>query len=168
MTGDGIAGMTSRRQFIASVGTISALAGCTGTRETGGPGSVCEAGINSESGGDVFALTPQITSYSAGQEPLVELTVPIRQATVRARNVDQFTIYSNATVLYQMPVNQNDAPVGTSGRYDAADVVEYSQSLGHVPQTGIYRIVALDTDGEQLAQIQVEFRCYRDRNEGPQ
>lgn len=152
-------GVTTRRQLLITAGALGTLAGCT-TRQESSPRSVCETGILGPGGDAIFTLEPTLRSFGAGEEPLVELVVPIRQATIESETVDQFSVFNDETLLYQIPVNQNDDAVGETNRYDTDDVVEYSQSLGHVPQTGIYRIVALDSASEQLDELGIEFRCY--------
>jgi hypothetical protein len=166
---------STRRGLLADlgvgVGALAVTAGCTVPRSGGGPGAVCAASL-SGTDGSVFALTPQVASTGAGgddgTEPgLVVLVVPIRQATIRAEDVDLIRIVDGEDVRYRIPVHPGDEPVGETSRYDAADVVEYAQSLGHVPQTGRYRLVALDAAGERIDEIRIDFRCYRPVDEGP-
>jgi len=158
--------MVTRRRFLGIVGAVGALAGCSAQQETSRPGTVCEVGILADSGETVFSLTPTVRSFGTGEEPLAELVVPIRQETIAAENVDELAVRSGEEIRHRIPVTQNDKPLGETNRYDFDDVVEYSQSLGHVPQAGIYRIAALDAEGEDIEQVGIEFRCYFDPDEG--
>jgi hypothetical protein len=127
---------------------------------------VCSASIDSDDSDPVFSLTPTVRSFGGGTTPVAELVVPIRQTVVGSLNVDQIAVVSGTEVQYRMPVGPDDDPVGATNRYNADDVVEYGQSLGHVPQSGMYRIVAQNGDGEALDEVRIEFRCCRVLEEG--
>lgn len=155
--------MFSRRRLLATTGTLVSLAGCSGTTSESGPQVVCSAGVLAGDGGDVvFELTPQVSSYGQGDTPVVELTVPVRRSVLADESVATIEIRSGDATQYRIPVDPaNDETVGKVQRYEADDVVEYSQSLGHVPQNGRVRLVALDTEDQQVDTLGVEFRCYR-------
>jgi len=127
---------------------------------------LCETSILVGSGDVIFNLMPTVGSRGGSEDPLAELNIPIRQATIEAEGIYQFSVFNDEDLLYQIPVNQNDEAVGETNRYETDDVVEYTQSIGHVPQTGIYRIVALDSEGESLEQLELEFRCNIVTDEG--
>jgi hypothetical protein len=159
--------MLTRRRLLLSVGGFVGLAGCSITQQTGGRGAVCAAsfsGFGGQSGNTVFSITPQVTSFGAGDEPLVELILPVRRATIESEGVDRLVVSSGGDVLYRIPVTRDDETVGPTNRYEYDDVVEYSQSLGHLPQNGIYEVAALDSGGQELDRIGLEFRCYRQPN----
>lgn len=161
--------MLTRRRLLISTGSLVGLAGCSIGRQTGGRGAVCAAGFSGfgeRSGDSVFSITPQVTSFGAGDEPLVELVLPVRRDTVESEGVDRLVVSSGGDVLYRIPVTRDDETVGPTNRYEYDDVVEYSQSLGHLPQNGIYDVVALDSAGQELDRIGIEFRCYRQPEEG--
>lgn len=159
--------MVTRRTFLNSTATFVGLSGCSGTQQSSSQQSVCATSINSGDSDPVFSLTPNVRSFGGGTTPVVELVVPIRQAVVESQNIRQLVVSSDEEVRYRIPVNPDDDTVGSTNRYDADDVVEYTQSLGHVPQNGIHRIVALNDEGEQLDEDRIEFRCYRVMDEGP-
>lgn len=85
---------------------------------------------------------------------------------VESQNVRELVVSTGSDVLYRIPVSPDDDPVGNTNRYDTDDVVEYAQSLGHAPQNGLYRIVALNSEGETLDEVRIDFRCYRAFDEG--
>jgi hypothetical protein len=151
--------MLQRRAVIGGVAVLagSALSGCAAVREETSLRAVCDAGILAGSDGPVFRLTPQV---SPGPQ-VVELVVPLRQATIRATDLDLVVVEDGDRRLYRIPVNAADEPVGEVQRYDTADVIEYAQSLGPVPQTGRYRLVALTDGGDVIDEVGIEFRCYR-------
>ena len=159
--------MVSRRRLLALSGSLIVGAGCTGTTSESSPRVVCSAGILAGDGGDViFGLTPQVSSYGQGDAPVVELTVPVRRSVLADEGVATIDIRSGEETEYTIPVDpQNDEPVGSVQRYDADDVVEYGQSLGHVPQNGRLRLVALDAEGQEVDAVRLEFRCYRQAEE---
>ncbi|WP_435073241.1 hypothetical protein [Halorubrum sp. HHNYT27] len=154
--------MVTRRTLLFGTATlVSGLSGCIATQRSSSPQVVCAAGIDSGDSNPVFSLTPTVRSFGANTNPVVELVVPIRQAVVESQNVRELVVFSESEVRYRIPVSPNDDPVGETNRYDTDDVVEYAQSLGHVPQNGVYRLVALDGDGESLDEDRIDFRCYR-------
>ncbi|WP_277542429.1 hypothetical protein [Haloarcula laminariae] len=154
--------MLPRRRLLALTGSLIVGAGCSGTSSESGPQVVCDSGVLAGGGDVVFGLTPQVSSYGRSDNPVVELTVPVRQSVLTEESVDRIEIRRGGETEYTVPVSpENDEPVGDSGRYDADDVVEYTQSLGHVPQNGRPRLVALDAEDEQLDELRIEFRCYR-------
>ncbi len=126
---------------------------------------VCAAGL---SGGDaVFSLTPQVSTYGTTEPPVVELTIPVRRQVLSNREIDRIEVRSGEETHHRIPVDpNNDESVGDVQRYEADDVIEYAQSLGHAPQNGRIRIVALDGDGESVDEVALDFRCYRDLDEG--
>lgn len=153
--------------MLATTGTLVALAGCSQTSSESSPQVVCSTGVLAGDGGDVvFGLTPQVSSYGQTDTPVVELTVPARRSLLAEAGVSTIEVRSGEEREYTIPVDPaNDETIGSVQRYDADDVVEYSQSLGHVPQNGRLRLVALDTDGGQVDTLRLEFRCYRDVDE---
>jgi len=161
--------MPTRRRLLISSGCLVGLAGCSITQRTGGRGAVCAAsfsGFSGQSADTVFSITPQVRSFGAGDEPLVELLLPVRQTTIESEGVGRLVVSSREDMLYRIPITRDDETIGPTNRYEYDDVVEYSQSLGHLPQNGIYEVVALDSAGEELDRIGIEFRCYRQSNEG--
>ena len=159
--------MVTRRTVLLGLAPLVGLSGCTATEQSSSQQTVCSASTDSDDSDPVFSLTPTVRSFGGGTTPVAELVIPIRQAVVESLNVDQVAVVSGTEVQYRMPVGPDDEPVGTTNRYDADDIVEYAQSLGHVPQSGVYRIVAQDGDGEALDEVRIEFRCYRALDEGP-
>lgn len=95
----------------------------------------------------------------------MELILPVRRDTSEPEGIDRLVVSSGGDVLYRIPVTRDDETVGPTNRYEHDDVVEYSQSLGHLPQNGIYDVVALDSTGQELDRIGIEFRCYRQPEE---
>jgi hypothetical protein len=139
-----------------------ATAGCTGSRSDSTTQVVCSAAIAGDDGG-LFGLTPDLRSYSGSDgPPVVELVVPVRRSVAADRGLDLIEVDTGGGIQYRLPVDpRNDEPVGEGQRYDADDVVEYAQSLGHVPQAGRYELTALDGSGEPLDSLRIDFRCYR-------
>lgn len=156
--------MSSRRTFLAGLGTAIgvATAGCTGVSNDSTTRAVCSAGI---AGGDgpVFELTPDVRSDStSGGPPVIELVVPIRRSAAAEEGIDLLAVDTGGGRTYRIPVDpRNDHPVGDVQRYETDDVVEYAQSLGHLPQAGRYEVAALDGSGAVVDSIRIDFRCYR-------
>jgi hypothetical protein len=159
--------MITRREVLFGTVTVVSLAGCSATQRSSSPRSVCSASIEGGDDDSVFSLTPNVRSYGAGDEPLVELVIPIRQATIESQNVRQIVVFDGGEARYRIPTSPDDDAIGETNRYDTDDVVEYAQSLGHVPQNGVYLIAALNAEGETLDEERIEFRCYRVSDENP-
>ena len=159
--------MTTRRTFLLSTATLVGLSGCSATQRSSSQQVVCSASIDGSGSDPVFSLTPNVRTFGANTTPVVELVVPIRQAVVESQNVRELVVFSESEVRYRIPVSPDDVPLGETNRYDADDVVEYAQSLGHAPQNGVYRIVALNSDGETVDENRIDFRCYRVSDETP-
>ena len=158
--------MITRRTALLGLAPLVGLSGCSATQQSSSQQTVCSASIVGGDSESVFSLTPTVRSFGANTTPVAELVVPIRQAVVESQNIEQLAVFSGETVRYRIPVRPDDDPVGATNRYDTDDVVEYAQSLGHVPQSGVYRIVALNGDGESLDEVRIDFRCYRVGDEG--
>jgi hypothetical protein len=158
--------MGTRRRFILCTASLAGLAGCSGTQQSSSQQVVCPASIDGGDSDSVFALTPNVRSFGANNTPVVELVIPIRLAVVESQNVREIVVSTESDVLYRIPVNPDDNPIGNTNRYETDDVVEYAQSLGHAPQNGMYRIAALNSDGETLDDVRIDFRCYRVSDEG--
>lgn len=64
--------------------------------------------------GEIFdhPLEPRVSAYGQGDEPLAELTVPIRQSTVQSQSVNRLLMYSGEESLYRIPVEADDRTVG--------------------------------------------------------
>lgn len=77
------------------------------------------------------------SSFRANTTPVVELVVPTRQAVVESQAVRELVVFGESEARYWIPVSPDDDPVGETNRYETDDVVEYAQSLGHVPQNGV-------------------------------
>lgn len=159
--------MPTRRTVLLGVASLVGLSGCSATRRSSSQQVVCSASIDGGGDGSVFSLTPHVRSFGATTTPVVELVVPIRQAVVESQTVRQLVVFSESETLHRIPVSPDDDTVGETDRYDAADVVEYAQSLGHTPQNGMYRIAALGGDGTSLDEERIDFRCRRVIEERP-
>lgn len=140
---------STRRRLLASAGTVAA-AGLTG----------CFGGSASSSSPDCTAenfdhANPDVlhgvlaTAWNGEQ---VRFVVTLLNG-VDVATLDLISVYDAAGELaFTMPIVAGNGPAGTRRRYE--------QTLGPRPQTGRYRVVVTDADGEVVDEVTTDVSCF--------
>ncbi len=153
--------MPSRRRLLASLGTVTvaSLAGCSGSNSGGSDTVDCHTHALSHGDGDVLDNGARGTVEDGD----VRLVVPLSVEDVKKQNVDTVRVYDTAGELaYSIPVSPNDADRMANKVGVNQGQLRYEQYLGHRPFHGQYRVVAVDTGGDAVDSVTIEFNCFTD------
>jgi len=154
--------MPSRRRLLAAVGSAAAagMAGCSGGSASGGSDTVdCHTSALAHGDGN----TLDNGARGIVEDGNVKLAVPLSVDDVRENDVDRLEVYDTADVVaYTIPVSADDAGVMANKASVNEGQLLYEQFLGHRPFHGRYQVVALNTLGETVDSVTVEFNCFSD------
>lgn len=153
--------MPSRRALIATVGSaaVVGIAGCSGSNSGGSDTVDCQTSALDHGDGDVLD-TGASGSVEDGD---VRLVVPLSVDDVQENDLDRLKVYDAAdTLSYTIPVSADDAGLMANKVGVNEGQLRYEQSLGHRPFHGQYRVVAVNTAGETVDFVTVEFNCFSD------
>lgn len=153
--------MPSRRTVLATLGSaaVAGMAGCSGS-ESGSSDTIdCHTSALDHGNGDVLNTGASGTIEDGD----VRLAVPLSVDDVRENDLDRLEVYDGADALaYTIPVSADDAGLMANKVGVNEGQLRYEQSLGHRPFHGRYRIVAVNTAGETVDFVTVEFNCFSD------
>ncbi|WP_254522313.1 hypothetical protein [Natrinema caseinilyticum] len=153
--------MSSRRGLLATVGSVAVagMAGCGGSA-TGGSDTVdCHTSAFAHGDGDALDNGARGTVEDGD----VRLAVPLSVDDVRENDIDSLEVYDAADALaYTIPVSAEDAGLMANKAGVNEGQLLYEQSLGHRPFHGRYRVVAVNTAGETVDSVTIEFNCFPD------
>jgi len=135
------------------------MAGCSGSASGGSDTIACHTSALAHGDGDVLDNGARGTVEDGN----VRLAVPLSVDNVQENDVDRLEVYDVADALaYTIPVSADDARVMANKVGVNEGQLLYEQSLGHRPFHGRYRVVALNTSGETVDFVTVEFNCFSD------
>jgi hypothetical protein len=135
------------------------MAGCSGSASGGSDTIACHTSALAHGDGDVLDNGARGTVEDGN----VRLAVPLSVDNVQENDVDRLEVYDAADALaYTIPVSADDARVMANKVGVNEGQLLYEQSLGHRPFHGRYRVVALNTSGETVDFVTVEFNCFSD------
>ncbi|WP_435179555.1 hypothetical protein [Halorussus sp. AFM4] len=153
--------MPSRRRLLAALGstTATALAGCSAGNSGGSATRDCQTGVVERGDGDV--LDNAVQADVDGDD--VRLSVPLSVDDVRERGVDSLRVRDpSGRLAHVIPVSAGDADLMANRDGVGRGRLLYEQYLGERPLHGRYRIVAVNSRGEPLDSVTVEFSCFTD------
>ena len=153
--------MPSRRVLLTTIGSavVAGMAGCSGSASGGSDTVDCHTGALAHGDGAVLDTGASATI----EDDEVRLAVPLSVDDVQETDVDRLEVYDSAdTLAYTIPVSVNDADLMANKAGVNEGQLLYEQFLGHRPVHGQYRIVAVNTAGELVDFITVEFNCFPD------
>lgn len=162
--------MSSRRGLLAIVGSaaVAGMAGCSGSASSGSNtvGSFdtvdCHTSALAHGDGDVLNNGARGTV----EDDNVRLAVPLSVDDVRENDIDSLDVYdASGALAYTIPVAAEDAELMANKVGVNEGQLLYEQSLGHRPFHGRYRVVAVNTDGETIDFVTIEFNCFPDGND---
>jgi len=140
---------------------LAVAAGCQTVSQESDPRAVCDVRVPENGDGNVFTPSPSVRAGGEGDLLIANLEVPVRQSTIEATGVDIVEVLAGNELRYRIPVDEDDQPLGQAEQYGYDDIIRYRQSLGLIPQTSQYRLLAFDGDGNRLDEVLLRFRCYR-------
>ena len=130
-----------RRYVLGAIGAASAsLAGCAGEEDS--PDAECETEVI---GGDDASVIQQATV--APHEDNAVLEVTFGEESAAASGARRVSVFQEEDLLHQIPVG---------------DRRTYRVTVGAMPTHGVYRIVALDSNGTELDTMVIGFNCFTD------
>lgn len=153
--------MPSRRELLAAVSSaaFAGMAGCGGSASGGSDTVDCHTTALAHGPGDVL----DTGAGGAVEDGAVRLVVPLSVDDVRENNVDRLEVYDATDALaYTIPVSADDAGLMANKVGVNEGQLLYEQYLGHRPFHGRYRIVAVNTAGDTVDYVTVEFNCFPD------
>jgi|GEM_PF-2263516 hypothetical protein len=153
--------MLSRRGLIAVVSsvTVTGIAGCSGSETGGSDTTDCQTRAINHGEGTVL----DSGAMARVEDGDVRLAVPLSTDDVGKNDVNRLELYDPVdTLAYAIPVSTDDAELMENKRGVSEGQLLYEQSLGHRPFHGQYRIVAVNTTGEPVDFVTVEFNCFPD------
>lgn len=156
--------MPSRRTFLVTFGSaaVAGMAGCSGS-DSGGSDTVdCQTRAFDHGNGDV------LDSGATGtvEDDNVRLAVPLSVDDVEENNVVRLKVYDGSDALaHSIPVSADDAGLMANKVGVNRGQLRYEQYLGHRPFHGQYRVVAVNSAGETVDSVTVEFNCFTDVSE---
>jgi hypothetical protein len=157
--------MPSRRTLLTALATSTAagLAGCTGFGSSG-TARHCSAGYGERATGDLFSVTgPGVDPEDDG----VVLTVALTEQSIRDTGVVRVEFRtSEGRIVHELPVSPRGGRPAPTGKYPAENVRLFRTFLGPFPQTGRFRVVAVDDADETVDAVTMEFDCYRTESDG--
>jgi len=153
--------MPSRRALLATVGSAAGvgMAGCSGSASGGSDTIDCQTSALDHGEGDVLDTGASGTVEDGD----VRLAVPLSVGDVRENDLDRIEVYDATDALaHVIPVSADDAGLMANKAGVNEGQLRYEQSLGRRPFHGRYRVVAVNTAGEAVDSVTVEFNCFSD------
>ncbi|WP_265110893.1 hypothetical protein [Halosolutus halophilus] len=147
--------------MLAAVGSVAVagMAGCSGSGSGGSDTVDCQTAASDHGDGDVLDNAASGTVEDGD----VRLAIPLSVDDVRENDVDRLDVYDATDALaYTIPVSTDDAGLMANKVGVNEGQLLYEQSLGRRPFHGQYRIVAVNTAGEIVDSVIVEFNCFSD------
>ncbi|MFC5366260.1 hypothetical protein [Salinirubrum litoreum] len=157
--------MPSRRRLLTALATSTtvALAGCAGSGSSG-TARHCGSGFGDRATGDLFSITgPGVDPEDDGVVLLVALT----EAAIRDTGVRRVEFRtSEGRIVHELPVAPGGGRSAPTGKYPAENVRVFRTYLGPYPQTGVFRVVAVDDTDETVDAVTMDYDCYRTESDG--
>jgi hypothetical protein len=157
--------MPSRRGLLTALATSTTvgLAGCSGVGSSG-TARHCRSGFGERATGELFSITgPGVDPEEDG----VLLTVALTEQLIRDTGVRRVEFRtSEGRIVHELPITPSGGRPAPTGKYPAENVRVFRTFLGPFPQTGWFRVVAVDGADETVDAVTMDYTCYRTESDG--